>query len=248
MNVIHETRPDSRTRRRDETTERIVAAAARIAAEEGLEALTMQRLAGELGYRAGALYRYFPSKDALLTQLLLGVVVALDAEVRAAEDEAAALGAASPLAPIVLSARRYLRFAEERPAEMALLVRALAAPEPVIGGAGLPGHGPASLGLLGRAAAMFARAREAGALAPGEDLPRALLTWTSLHGLVGTRKLARFGPALASPLAPQALVDALLRALLVGFGAAPDAVDACLRSAGPANASANASTDAPRET
>ncbi|WP_239678220.1 TetR/AcrR family transcriptional regulator [Natronosporangium hydrolyticum] len=50
--------------------ERIVAAAIEIADAEGLEALSMQRMAGQLGFTAMSLYRYVPSKDHLIDIML----------------------------------------------------------------------------------------------------------------------------------------------------------------------------------
>ncbi|TDD84454.1 TetR/AcrR family transcriptional regulator [Saccharopolyspora karakumensis] len=53
---------------------RIVEAAVRLADSEGLEALSMQRLAGELGVGTMSLYRYVPSKDEL-TSLMLDTAI-----------------------------------------------------------------------------------------------------------------------------------------------------------------------------
>ena len=67
MNVVHELPPrkkkTARAKRREETSAAIVEAALAIVTEEGFDALTMKRLADELGYAIGAFYRYFPSKE-----------------------------------------------------------------------------------------------------------------------------------------------------------------------------------------
>ncbi len=105
---------------------------------------------------------------------------------------------------------------------MALLVRALAAPQPVVDDAAAAGVAVATLALLREAGALFSAAREAGALDDGDDLARVVLLWSSLHGVVGSRKLARFG---VGALTPAALVAELVRALLVGWGARRDDVD-----------------------
>ena len=221
-------------RRRVETAARILDAAERIASDEGLESLTMQRLGAELGYRAGALYRYFPSKDALLAALLVRIVHEVSAMVRAASEEAAAVAerarrpltkSARQLLPLVLTARGYLALADERPAQMALLVRALAAPRPVVDDASAGALASAAFVLLREASAVFSAAREAGVLDAGDDTQRVALLWVSLHGIVGNRKLARFGVA---GLAPSALVNELVRALLVGWGASRADVDDCI--------------------
>lgn len=68
--------------------ERVLAAALEVVDREGLSALSMRRLGAELGVEAMALYRYAPSKDALLDGLVealyseIGEVLAADAEQR----------------------------------------------------------------------------------------------------------------------------------------------------------------------
>ena len=52
------------------TRERILATALRLADASGLDALSMRRLATELGVDPMAIYHYLPSKDALLTGLV----------------------------------------------------------------------------------------------------------------------------------------------------------------------------------
>lgn len=70
-------------RREPLTRERIVEAARTLADAEGLDALTMRRLAAELGVEAMSLYHHVPSKDALLD----GLVAAAIAEVQDATSE-----------------------------------------------------------------------------------------------------------------------------------------------------------------
>jgi AcrR family transcriptional regulator len=221
-------------RRRTETAARVLDAAERLASEEGVEALTMQRLGAELGYRAGALYRYFPSKDALIAALLVRILRDVGVMMRAASTDAEglALRARRPMSaearlllPLVLSARGYLLLADERPAQIALLVRALAAPRPVVDDAAAQALATATLALLREASTAFRAAREGGALAPGDDLPRVALLWASLHGIVGNRKLARFD---VPGLTPPALVSELVRTLLVGWGAPREDVEDCI--------------------
>jgi TetR/AcrR family tetracycline transcriptional repressor len=48
----------------------VVAAARRIAAQEGVESMSMRRLAGALGVMPNALYTYFPDKAAILDAVL----------------------------------------------------------------------------------------------------------------------------------------------------------------------------------
>jgi TetR/AcrR family transcriptional regulator, tetracycline repressor protein len=56
------------------TSSRVVAEARRIGAEEGIEALTMRRLAHALGVLPNALYTYFPDKASILDAVLDGLI------------------------------------------------------------------------------------------------------------------------------------------------------------------------------
>lgn len=236
MNVIHEFQPSQPSgwdRRRAETGLRILDAAARLVSEEGVEALTMQRLGQQLGYQAGALYRYFPSKEALLSALLVRMVGEVSTVVAQASAGAKAVVGPVPahtraLLPLVLAARGYLQLSRERPSQMALLVRALAAPRPVVDDASAQALAGQTLALMGEVSALLEAAAAARALAPGESLPRVTLLWAGLQGLVGNPKLLRFElPGLTA----DALVDGLVRALLLGWGARPRIVDDCFARA-----------------
>lgn len=62
--------PDPRTARRSLSRDAIVDAAVRLADEEGLEAVSMPRLARTLGAAPMSLYRHVPHKDALIDLML----------------------------------------------------------------------------------------------------------------------------------------------------------------------------------
>jgi AcrR family transcriptional regulator len=105
--------------RRDE----IVREARALLDEEGLDALTMRRLAERLGMRAPSIYKHLPDKDALETALIAqGLAESADAL------SAAAVGASDPLAAIAAAYRRYAldhphlyRLMTERPLRRDLL-------------------------------------------------------------------------------------------------------------------------------
>lgn len=65
-------------RKRRQARREILDAAKRILSEQGIDAVTLASVAGELGMTRQALYHYFPSKDALERSL---VVALLDEEV-----------------------------------------------------------------------------------------------------------------------------------------------------------------------
>jgi AcrR family transcriptional regulator len=73
--------PRAPRRREPITQSAIVGAAMRVLDAEGLEALTMRRLADELDTGAGALYRHIGSKDGLLDLVLDHVIGEIEREV-----------------------------------------------------------------------------------------------------------------------------------------------------------------------
>jgi AcrR family transcriptional regulator len=73
----------ARERARAELTREIKAEARRHLAEQGAQQLSLRAVARELGMVSSAIYRYFPSRDALLTALIVDAYDALGA---AAED------------------------------------------------------------------------------------------------------------------------------------------------------------------
>src|SRR5262245_54452789 len=75
MNMLHNTILSPRRQRRRETRlNQILETAQRIAVAEGLENLTMPHLAQTLDCAVGALYRYFPSKAALIAGLQVAIL------------------------------------------------------------------------------------------------------------------------------------------------------------------------------
>ena len=93
-------------------------AALRIADDDGLDAVTIARLAGELGVRPPSLYNHIESRDALLR-----TVAARALDELAQRMGAAAVGRSGPDA-ITAVAHAYRAFAREHPGWYAATVRA----------------------------------------------------------------------------------------------------------------------------
>lgn len=86
-----------RERRRERTREEILDAAREIMLRDGVAAMTLEAVAREAGMSKTGLYYYFPSKDALVFELVYGVIerhaVAVDQAVGKAHDAPSALRA-----------------------------------------------------------------------------------------------------------------------------------------------------------
>ncbi|MFI5691653.1 TetR/AcrR family transcriptional regulator [Kribbella sp. NPDC051586] len=76
----------ARERARAELTEEIKSAARRQLATVGAEALSLRAVSRELGMVSSALYRYFPSRDDLLTALIIDAYDALGTAAEGAAD------------------------------------------------------------------------------------------------------------------------------------------------------------------
>lgn len=204
----------ARDRARAELTQEIKDTARRQLATEGAERLSLRAVSRELGMVSSALYRYFPSRDELLTALIIDAYDALGGAVEKAVGgvgKAAAEG--DPRGAWLAACRAVRAWARKHPHEYALIygspVSGYSAPQSTVQ--------PASrvavclLGVLQRAAEAGVlvvpddAAEPSGALvdqlqpleeiAPG--VPRAVLLrtgmiWAQLFGLVSFELFGQF--------------------------------------------------------
>jgi AcrR family transcriptional regulator len=108
--------PTARERVRAELTAEITDAARRQLAEVGASALSLRAVARELGMASSAVYRYFPSRDDLLTRLIIDGYDALGAAAEAADRPSAA-----PRERWLVVCRAVRDWARAHPHEYALL-------------------------------------------------------------------------------------------------------------------------------
>jgi AcrR family transcriptional regulator len=215
-------------RKRLQRMERIVETALRLAVGEGIEALTIQRLARELDAAVGTLYRYFPSKEALLAELQRRVIAAFQEELRA---ELARMrgrlkpGRKAALALLLVPARLYFTLPERSPAHHRLISQMVSDPRDLLPDAEAAPNVRWMLGLVAEILDLFEAAAACGALGPGNAGRRAVFLWASLQGLLELRKLGRFEPELFRSASQ---FPELMRDLLRGWGARAADVEAAL--------------------
>jgi AcrR family transcriptional regulator len=206
----------ARERARAELTDEIKSTARRQLAETGAGQLSLRAIARELGMVSSALYRYFPSRDDLLTALIIDAYDAIGAAVEAASD---AVRADGPRARWTAACRAVRTWARQHPHEYALLygtpVPGYRAPQDTVASAmrvpaallrpvhdafdadrlrsPLASSLPAPHDLPSR---LTDQAHEiAAVLAPGlsEDaVARALIAWTQLFGMVTFELFGQF--------------------------------------------------------
>ena len=185
----------------------------------GLEALTLQRLAAELGVATSALYRYFPGKTELVVALQVRAIAALTAELGAALEGVEAHDAAGALAAVWAALDLFLAEPERAPARHRLIDTFLSAPEAQLDAPALAEVEQVLAPLLARVSAALAHAARLGALAPGDAEVRTRLAWAAAHGLHHLRRRDRIEPrARRFPALARALVDSLF----AGWGAPPE--------------------------
>jgi AcrR family transcriptional regulator len=157
----------------------IVDAARRVAETEGWPAVTVRRLAEEIGFSQPILYRCFPAgRDEIVEQVMIDGFLEMGAVL------AEPAGEAYPLAHVV---QAYLAFAHEHPALYDAMFEArtrivFAAEET-----------PAP---LRDAFAPFLRAASASGAEGVDAVVRAELLWSLLHGVARLAASGRLDPAL----------------------------------------------------
>lgn len=109
-----------RARRRAETTDEILAAAWRLAREEGLSSLSMRTLAERVGMRAPSLYTYFGSKHDIYDAMFAEGARVFEAGVASLFREVESSGA-SPREVAREMGRRFFAFCVEDPVRYQLL-------------------------------------------------------------------------------------------------------------------------------
>ena len=221
----------ARARARAELTAAIKETARRHLAEHGSAGLSLRAVARELGMASSAIYRYFPSRDELLTAL---IVDAYDGLGEAVERADAAHRPADDLAGRWLADCRAVRaWALAHPHEYALIygspVPGYRAPQDTVGPAtrvpqvlarGM--HEAATRGLLPPAAPGAALPAGLGADVEGlvplfGDIPRdaivrGVVAWTSVFGLVSFEVFGQYDNVFAHR---DEYFDHAARALLV---------------------------------
>ncbi|MEM9067746.1 MAG: TetR/AcrR family transcriptional regulator [Myxococcota bacterium] len=211
--------PRPRQRRRQANRERLLEVAADLIAAEGVDALSIKKVADGADYTPGALYRYFPSKDALLAAVVIRVIGELAGAIRDAGPE-------SPLGRVVAQALAYAAFSQRNPHGFALITTMIAEPRILIEDASQVARAITEA-LLPVGVSLNVCARE-NVLADGDAQERAVLLWASVQGTTQLAKQARIAPDL---LNVGRLTRAMITTLLLGWGASQAACDAAFADA-----------------
>ena len=120
-----------RTQNRLTKTQRFLDTAMEIVERDGLEALSLHRLAREADCAVGGLYRYFASKDALLGELQCRVIRDYHSALSTMLTQALIQGS-SPLLRLIFCARHYQAFLFANPGHFRLLSQVASDPRELL--------------------------------------------------------------------------------------------------------------------
>ena len=188
----------ARARVRDELTAEILDAGRRQLAEHGSAALSLRAVAREVGMVSSAVYRYFPSRDDLLTALIVDSYSAVG---EVAEQAEAAVRRGDPMARWLALVRAVRQWAVANPQQYALIfgspIPGYAAPADTIDPAArIPllllailadaPNPPAPSGPIPRPvrADLAALAAQTGVDLPEHHLALGIMAWTQLIGSI----------------------------------------------------------------
>jgi AcrR family transcriptional regulator len=209
-------------RKRDAKTLTILTTAEKIIVEEGLDALTIHRLAKALDYAPGALYRYFSSKESLLSELSCRAVhrihLKLDA-IKHTESEESDDPKLTSLGRLLKTVHMYVTLVETDPAAHRLVSSLLGDPKHLLDDVEATRVHNETLPLLLSFTDLIRNAEQSGALIEGPSSQRAVTFWAGLQGIVQLRKLGQRASQLQAFVDPETIATQFVRDLLRGWGA-----------------------------
>lgn len=221
MNMVHSLADPGPKARREARRQAVLDAARAQLQQGGFETLTLQRLAKRLGYAVGALYRYFPSKEALLAALEVEVLQELAQRLSEAAEAARAQAPFPALAAILAQTRLYAALPQARPDEYRLISFAIADPRVLVPGPEAADVFEAARPIFLALAQDLAEAEDQDLLHAGAPIDRGLVLWSGLQGILQVQKLARVAPELVQP---ERLARDFTQSLLHGWGAPLEAL------------------------
>lgn len=221
--------PGRRARNRRQRERAYLDAAMAIAVADGLDALTMARLADAVDAAVGSVYTYFPSKGALVAELQREAVERLTASYHLIRDRSEAVLAgwddeqAVALARVAVFGSFWISAGDTLPHEASLLHGLVSVSTVFVPPEERHRVLPASLAFLSEAGAVVVGASEAGAIRSQHDPAGAVVRWAAaLTGVLLTENIAQVPDY---PFEPRALARELLHELLLGWGARPEHVE-----------------------
>ena len=171
--------------KREAFREQILDAAMKAVEEGGLEALSVKRLAKDLGVALGGIYHYVDGIEEVLVLVEHRALSELGVAMAAAEAKNATKPALARLSAVI---RVFVDEPERAPARHRLVDALLSAPDPLLSPAQAARAELALATIHARVSRIFEECVAEGTLAPGDADVRTLLVWAAIHGLDHFRK------------------------------------------------------------
>lgn len=179
---------DAQVARPVATLDSIVTATRSLLAQKDYQSVSMRAVATAAGITAGAIYRHFPSKEALVDHVVRTTLEAFEVEM---------LEVIAKLQPgsfdrVVALGQAYIRLADEKPEHFKILFTPV---KPIPNKLSeLPGEGGFRLLKV-----CVAEAMEAGTIRRGDPELAAFFLWSRVHGIATLLMACSFGECLPLP-------------------------------------------------
>ncbi|MAA78791.1 MAG: hypothetical protein CL916_05985 [Deltaproteobacteria bacterium] len=189
---------------RKERMNRLHQTARRHIAKHGVQGLQLKELAKELGYTAPALYRYYPSKEALIVDLQKETLHIMR---HSLHDFLTHFASSSSLVKLILCAKFYIGYAQNSPASFALNNSVFSSTSVLLGGENRDAiiHAMRDVLLL-----IQEQIDQINITESANTFTHTMCFWSSLHGVLLTQK---YKDDFYIP-SPEHFVDTLL----IGWG------------------------------
>jgi AcrR family transcriptional regulator len=207
----------------------------------GPEGVTMANLAQLVNLSVGGLYRYFPSKGAILVGLEKRSIASYHAVQEGLLEELEPKLARRPkpvaaLARLICASAAYLEHARREPVQHLMISQMLASPQVLLDDDEAREVESHVRPVIERGAALMVDAVMVGALEAGDIAQRTFVMWAAMQGADQFRKRDRLLPPT---LHSWALADHACDSLLRGWGARPLELTAARRLVPPLSLSAS---------
>ena len=177
-------------------------------AKKGLESVTVQSIAHDLDLTVGALYRYYPSKSAILGALTHRTLQELHTHL-----EASCIDANTAIDALLRIARAHIEFASLQRGHGLLIAQMMTTPQIVLPPEERDQAMQPAFALIDFLEQKFAEAQANHLLVVDDNRASALIFWSSLQGVMHLGKLAGLNPdELHRPHLPMRTAISLLRA------------------------------------
>jgi AcrR family transcriptional regulator len=201
--------------------DQLLSTAMEMIARDGLDTFSLHKLAAAVDLTVGALYRYFPSKGALVAALENRVIEDTGRVLNEAIERVDAFKTKPPenihsLVRLIMAAYAYRDRLHTAPEQMRLIGGLMSNPHPLLKQSEAEQVLGNMLTILRPVSQAIEDSESLSLLRPGNSMRRALLTWASLRGVAETRKL---GLRMPEVFDEEALFETAVTTLLVGWGA-----------------------------